>query len=608
MGPLGGAVGDARFTFVVGKGGTGKTTAAGALALGLADAGVATHLLSTDPAHSVGDLFAQQLGGEPASCMCAPRLLLEEHDADAHARRWLDRVAPLAAELVEHGTLLDAADVAGFTRLAVPGVDEVMGMLRLVELGAGSARVVVDTAPTGHTLRLLDTAATHEGVAHALRAMADKAGTVMSSFAGRTVRLRGELLIDELDDAVRGFRALLADAAFVVATCDEPVVRAETVRLVHALRQRRLRVAATVFVGTAGETAGVGNSAVRPTGAADAGACFEVPLLPGVHGCDGLRHWLRAVQPCAARAIGGRRPAPGHPPKGRPVLPWLEALDVQLLLFAGKGGVGKSTCAAAVAVALADSRNVLLCSTDPAGSLEDVLGGGTLAAGSAGPRLRVVQVDAAAEAARLGAEWRGHVTEAMERIGLSEAATLDRRVTERLSDMAPPGIDEFAALAALLDAASPAETVVLDPPPTGHFLRLLTMPQVALDWSRQLMRILVKYHAGGVAGGVAEALLRTARELRALQERLRDPSRAGVVVVTTPEPMVQAETGRLIGRLREAAVPVAAVLLNRAEVPDTEHAARHARDVPLLTAPQVAAPAGSAAALREFMLEWRVAT
>jgi anion-transporting ArsA/GET3 family ATPase len=317
-----------------------------------------------------------------------------------------------------------------------------------------------------------------------------------------------------------------------------------------------------------------------------------------------------AVAPRTDPATAGHRP-----PRVRPVLQWLEALDLQLLVFAGKGGVGKSTCAAAVAVALAESRSVLLCSTDPAGSLEDVLGDGALGGGSAGPRLRAVQVDAAAEAARLGAEWRNHVTEAMERIGLSEAATLDRRVIERLRDMAPPGIDELAALAALLDAAPAAETVVLDPPPTGHFLRLLTMPQVALDWSRQLMRILVKYHAGGVAGGVAEALLRTARELRALQERLRDPLCAGVVVVTTAEPMVQAETGRLVGRLRQAGVPVAAVLLNRA---GDAHAAAHealrqgdrpgAGDAPLLAAPEVAEPGGSPAALREFMHEWRMPT
>jgi arsenite/tail-anchored protein-transporting ATPase len=183
-------------------------------------------------------------------------LVLEEHDAAAHARRWLEHATGHAAALIEAGTLLDAADVAGFTRLALPGVDELMAVLRLTELEAGGARVVVDTAPTGHALRLLDAAETHDGMARALQAMADKAGAVMSSFAGRPVRLQGEALIDELDATVRAWRRLLAGAAFVVVTRDEEGVRAETMRLHQALRRRRLRIAATVVTGAEPRAAG----------------------------------------------------------------------------------------------------------------------------------------------------------------------------------------------------------------------------------------------------------------------------------------------------------------------------------------------------------------
>jgi hypothetical protein len=110
------------------------------------------------------------------------------------------------------------------------------------------------------------------------------------------------------------------------------------------------------------------------------------------------------------------------PVDGRPAAPWLESLGLGLLLFAGKGGVGKSTCAAAAAAALAGTRDVLLCSTDPAGSLDDVLGPGTVAAGRAGPRLRVVQIDAAAEAERRRAAWRDDAAALLERFGLSESA------------------------------------------------------------------------------------------------------------------------------------------------------------------------------------------
>ncbi|HEX9108090.1 MAG TPA: ArsA family ATPase, partial [Longimicrobiales bacterium] len=157
-----------RFLFVVGKGGVGKTTAAAAVALHLADAGRPTHLVSTDPAHSVGDVFGVQLPAHPIPSPCTDRLTLEELDARAYARAWSGRVAGPIAELVERGTYLDADDAHALTGLSLPGVDEVMGALRLVELAEGNAdRIVVDTAPTGHALRLLDAGALIDGWAAA---------------------------------------------------------------------------------------------------------------------------------------------------------------------------------------------------------------------------------------------------------------------------------------------------------------------------------------------------------------------------------------------------------------------------------------------------------
>jgi arsenite/tail-anchored protein-transporting ATPase len=294
-------------------------------------------------------------------------------------------------------------------------------------------------------------------------------------------------------------------------------------------------------------------------------------------------------------------PAPADA-AGMPALPWLEALPLQLLLFAGKGGVGKTTCAAAAALALSRSRDVLLCSTDPAGSLDDVLGTAAVAAGHAGGRLRVVQVEAEVHAQQLRAAYRAEVGDALERIGLSGNAALDRRVIDELWALAPPGIDEFAALAALLDAGDTQEVVVLDPAPTGHFLRLLTMPQLALDWTRQLMRVIVKYRASRVAGEAAETLLRVARALRTLQERLRAAERTGVFVVTVSEPMVRAETDRLVAALDDGAVPVVARIVNRQPV---HVAGGGRRDAPVILAPAVAAPVG-ADALHAFIEEWRL--
>ena len=144
--------------FVVGKGGVGKTTTAGALALAFAAEGRTTHLLSTDPAHSLGDLFGLTLPpGRPVPSPCNEKLVLEELDGEGYARRWSERARRPLLEIFDQGSFLDAGDVAGFLDLTLPGIDEVAGVLRLSELVEGPERVVVDTAPTGHTLLLLDT-------------------------------------------------------------------------------------------------------------------------------------------------------------------------------------------------------------------------------------------------------------------------------------------------------------------------------------------------------------------------------------------------------------------------------------------------------------------
>jgi arsenite-transporting ATPase len=583
------AVGAAPFVFVVGKGGVGKTTTAAALALAFTDAGSATHLISTDPAHSLKDV----LGG----ANCAAALVVEEFAAASYAETWWARARGPLSEIVERGTYLDAADVARFSHLALPGVDELMGTLRLVDLAATRQRIVVDTAPTGHTLRLLDAATTHQGIADAFRSMAEKAAVVASSLTRRRIRLAGELIIDELQDYVARYRdAVLRPAAFVLVARADAVVEAETARLTAALRERGLRRVATVWTG-------------RP-GTPQPGACFTAPLRADPpRGCAALRAWSSALQPCAgeaaAESVAALPVSAGNPPSqhsvaaGAPAVPWLRQQQLRLWLVAGKGGVGKTTCAAALAIALADECDVLLCSADPAGSLGDVLGGE--AAGRDGLRLRTRQIDPAAELERLREQYRRQVLEALDQLGLTEAATLDRRVIESLWALAPPGLDEVAALIALLDAAAAHETIVLDAAPTGHFLRLLEMPQLALDWTRQILRLMLKYGVAGTGGNAAEALLRLARELRALSELLRDPARAGTLLITLPEPLVAEETERLRQRLADARVAILATMVNRARAPTS------APGVHIVAPPLPASPIG-VRALREFGAMWNIVT
>ncbi|MBR9990788.1 MAG: hypothetical protein KFH98_13590, partial [Gemmatimonadetes bacterium] len=444
------AAGDAPFVFVAGKGGVGKTTVAGALALEFADSGTPVHLISTDPAHSLADLLQHPVGGDAVESPCSSLLRVEEFDASRAAGEWLDSALGPVSGIVESGTYLDGDDVAAFSHLALPGIDEMMAVLRLVELLelADGTRVVVDTAPTGHTLRLLDAADTHEGIADALRAMADKAAAVAGAMTGRAVRMKGEDIIDRLDRTVTAYRGqVLAPAAFVVARRAGDLVEAETRRLVAELDRRGLRVAALLTTGPAGseepEAGAPGQEGHTGSGRVPHPVLLEVPLLAGVAGCDGLRMWRRHVTAVRGSTPGpGPAPPPGPgpapPPDGTPsaISPpvWLAGAAGRLLLFAGKGGVGKSTCAAAAAVALAETRDVLLCSTDPAGSLGDLL----VDPGERLPdRLRVLQIEPAAQLERLRDAYQEEVVAALEHLGLTQSAALDRRVIGTLWNLSP---------------------------------------------------------------------------------------------------------------------------------------------------------------------------
>jgi arsenite-transporting ATPase len=170
--------------------------------------------------------------------------------------------------------------------------------------------------------------------------------------------------------------------------------------------------------------------------------------------------------------------------------------------------------------------------------------------------------------------------------------------------LAPPGIDELYALSALGETLAEARfrTLVVDPAPTGHLLRLLEMPALALDWSHRLLRLMLKYRDVVGLGDAAQELLAFARRTRAFAELLGEPARAGLLVVALDEPLVRAETVRLVAEVRRRGVDVMGLLWNRVAAPPA----------PLSVAPAVAQFAAGAAeppprgpdALRRWRAEW----
>src|SRR5437899_6310812 len=344
-----------------------------------------------------------------------------------------------------------------------------------------------------------------------------------------------------------------------------------------------------------------------------------VRLVPATEfeprGLAGLRRLDRArLRPRSAR------PAPRlTSPAGNG---WTVPDAVQLLLFGGKGGVGKTTCAAACALGLAArGRRVLLLSTDPAHSLGDALDLPLSdEAREIGPGLVARELDADRAFAAERERYRRSVDELFDALrgGSRFDATFDRVVVQDLIDLAPPGIDELFALLAVMNAFSGGrfDVVVVDTAPTGHSLRLLQLPGKALGWVHALLAILLKYRRVIGLGDLARTLTDTARRLRELQELLRDPARALFVPVTRAAALPRMETERLLRALRRLGIPTGPVLVNAltpagcgrcgraAAVEAGEVAALRRRTPAMLATPAVAPPPRGARQLLAFGRTW----
>jgi arsenite-transporting ATPase len=294
------------------------------------------------------------------------------------------------------------------------------------------------------------------------------------------------------------------------------------------------------------------------------------------------------------------------------------------LLFGGKGGVGKSTCAAAVSLQLAATRRVLLISTDPAHSLADVFGqrfDNTPRAVRGVPHLHVREIDAAAEMDAMRRRYLDAVDEAFARItrGAASAAAAFRD----LIDLAPPGIDEVIAVAEVAEALAGGkgdyDVVVTDTAPTGHALRLLHTPAVLREWTQALMAILLKYREVVGAGSLAALLVQLSKRLRALQELLADPARTRMFVVTRPAALPVGESRDLIAALDRLGIAVGGIIVNAAgrgtcsrcrtmaraqEAEIRRLPAKHA----IIEAPAEVPPPHGSAALRAWSTSWRQLT
>ena len=665
---------DLRLILFGGKGGVGKTTMAATAGVQLArscgrDGKVL--VISTDPAHSLSDSFGIEIGDrvtavqwsegggqgaggrgqrseirgrrseggqtaeEGSRNVQGPRSKVQRRTSDnsnlyareLDAGKLLDafkqKNGDVIKKLADRGTYFDQEDIAAFFDLSLPGMDEVMAIIEMANLLKEGAYdiLIVDTAPTGHTVRMLNLPDKMKKWVEVMDLMQHKHRYMFRHFTGKKyVKDECDIFLEGLSADIERVRNLLSNrktTRFVPVMIPEPMSIFETKRLIDALEKMHVPVTKVLVNRVAESDSCVFCSAKKEDQKQplieieDLFSKYDlvrVPLFPteirGIGGLNTMADYLSGV------------PGPSRPLKTIQTMetpgPCLALNpDLEFILFGGKGGVGKTSLASAAALHLArhnPGKRVLLFSTDPAHSLSDALiqpigdritavqwavGRGQGAVGSgqrAGGRgdeknsairnpqsaidsnLFAMEIDADRLWADFKKAFRNDIEEVFDRfLAGGTDIKFEREVMTEMLELAPPGVDEIMALDTIMDLRNKGEfdTFVLDTSPTGHLLRFLELPDLVREWLKAFFRLLLKYKGVMRLSTAAEKALALSKNVRRIQETLTDPERTGFVAVTIPEAMGLLELERLVGALETGRIPCGHIVVNKA-VPQTD--------------------------------------
>ena len=576
---------NARYLFFGGKGGVGKTTAASATALYLLNQlkrNESILLFSTDPAHSLSDSLDVKIGNRLVEVkqLRGARLFAYEMDASLALERFRAANTKVLAEIAARGTLLDEEDIDELLNLSLPGLDEVMSLFELSELDREGkyAHIVVDTAPSGHTSRLLRLPEVFDRMVRALDLMGEKHRYIIAHFARRrVVGDEVDVFLRDLSKRIETVRSVLHDreqTSFTLVTIPEKMSVLETQRYLELLTEQGVPVT-DVIVNRVEQEHGACEycrarvQTQRPW-IKEISSTFSdlqihyVPLQPKeVRGIDDLKKigkliWTDEFEPRMTRIKNPDLKSVSSVARSS------FSLDARkIVIFGGKGGVGKTTAAAAYSLALANANpdeKLLVFSTDPAHSLSDSFGKEGLA------NLDVMEIDPGKWFEELKQRYRSWTDELFESLsgGSRMEIKFDREAMRELVELTPPGIDEIAALGTISDLLDLEryQTLILDTAPTGHLIRFLELPQVAISWIRTFMKLLLKYRDVMRANQVAEELVALSKSIKKVIALLTDPERCEFVGVAIPERMSLEETADLAKSLERLKVPFKRLLIN----------------------------------------------
>lgn len=518
------------FIFFTGKGGVGKTSLACATAVWLADQGKRTLLVSTDPASNVGQVFSQTIGHRITDISTVENLAAMEVDPMAAAQAYRDRVLDPVRGLMPADVVSSIEEqLSGSCTTEIAAFDEFTGLLTNHELREKYDHIVFDTAPTGHTIRMLELPGAWSGY---LEANPDAAANL-----GPLVGLEKQQ--HQYSDAVKALSDAALTRLVMVARAQASTLKeiSHTHDELSAIGLQHQHLAINgVLPPFAGENDPLAQSILAREEKALQAMPDNLANLPrsqlylkpfNLVGLEALRELF--TQSKAAPALPATTLNVLDLPKLSSLVDELSQTGNGLVMTMGKGGVGKTTIAASVAVSLAKrGHKVHLTTSDPAAHLSYTLDGSL-------PNLQVSRIDPKVETEH----YRRFVLE-------NQGKGLDAEGLAVLEeDLRSPCTEEIAVFQAFSRIIKEADDhfVIMDTAPTGHTLLLLDATGA---YHREMVRQMGQTHDN----------LLTPMML------LQDPEKTKVIIVTLAETTPVLEAANLQQDLRRAEIEPWAWVIN----------------------------------------------
>lgn len=601
-----------RLSLFGGKGGVGKTTLAACMAAALAKASPQEQifLLSLDPSHSLSALFKDSLvepdkglSGKSASALCTtkrfldglPNLNILELNFSGLTEGFQNEYGLSIETLVEQGTLLSDSDVEAFVDVSLPALGELMALMEITELLEANAavRVIVDSAPTGHTLRLLELPEFLKYLAEVLSLMDKRQQLVASSMIGpgRSMPVSpDEEVLAKMTERAQALKSFLVDGkqcGAIVVSLAERLPLAETEHMLLELKNKGIEVKAILL------------NKVAPSACS---FCRERFLLQQKYLIETAREFspiplfispLSSTEPRSlgdlqtlamsirqadaepAVSLGGLEAEPLTKISMSGQLPDFVAKGLKLLIFAGKGGVGKTSIAAASALVLAEQhpeKRLLVASIDPAHSLGHSFGRKfSTDPTQVGKNLWAAEVDAKTLLAEFKDTYFKEVDDFL--VGLLPGASSgssgisfgrDREITDKLLHLETPDLDEFMVFRWLtqIETNSHFDLILLDPAPAGHLLRFLELPNIAKKWIKAFLSVINKHRAVEKTQETVRELLSLMKAIRSFEAEIRNPQQTALIAVGTPQEVVLVGMLDMLAHLDVYGVRLDSIVIN----------------------------------------------